>query len=457
MSATRRVDIAVEGGTLAAFRLGNGPDRADAVLAVHGITGNSQAWRPVARSLDGAGELLAVDLRGRGASSALPPPYGMEAYARDMLAVLDACEIERAVLVGHSLGAYAVARFAADHPDRVRSAVLVDGGLTLPGIENVDPERVATIMATGIGGLTTLETCHALWRETRTRVGAKRYGLLMLIPNAATGHIAIRIGAQGERKTITTACAGGTMAIGDAWRLLSTGEADVALAGGSEGLVGDADGFAFLGFDRLKTLSTRNDAPERASRPFDRDRDGFVLGEGSAVLILEREEHARARGARAYAAVLGYASNSNPDSFVQVDESGASIVTLGRRALGVAGRDANEVEHISAHGTSTIPNDRTEARAFHTLFGPRVDRIPVTALKSMTGHAIGASGALETAALALGLRHGWITPTINYEKPDPECDIDVVANAPRQARPRLALKFSYGFGGHNSCLALAPA
>jgi len=324
-------------------------------------------------------------------------------------------------------------------------------------IENVDPERVATIMATGIGGLTTLETCHALWRETRTRVGAKRYGLLMLIPNAATGHIAIRIGAQGERKTITTACAGGTMAIGDAWRLLSTGEADVALAGGSEGLVGDADGFAFLGFDRLKTLSTRNDAPERASRPFDRDRDGFVLGEGSAVLILEREEHARARGARAYAAVLGYASNSNSDSFVQVDESGASIVTLGRRALGVAGRDANEVEHISAHGTSTIPNDRTEARAFHTLFGPRVDRIPVTALKSMTGHAIGASGALETAALALGLRHGWITPTINYEKPDPECDIDVVANAPRQARPRLALKFSYGFGGHNSCLALAPA
>ena len=343
---------------------------------------------------------------------------------------------------------------------------VVDAGLAPVGeddtkgrfrIEGVAPERIATIVGTGIGGLTTFETMHATWRAQRSKVPCKRYGLVMLIPNAPAGQLGLRFGARGECKAITTACAAGTMAIGDAWRLLRAGEADVALAGGAEGVVGDEDAFALLGFDRLKTLSTRNDAPERASRPFDRDRDGFVLGEGACILVLEREEHAKARGARAYAAVAGYAAGSGAASMMQLDESGASIVSLGKRALAHAGRATGEVEHVSAHGTSTITNDRTEARGFRDLFGRGVERVSVTSLKSMTGHAIGASGALETAALAMGIRDGVLTPTINYEFPDPECDLDVVANAPRFRRTSLALKFSYGFGGHDACLVLEPA
>jgi 3-oxoacyl-[acyl-carrier-protein] synthase II len=343
---------------------------------------------------------------------------------------------------------------------------VTDSGLTLTpraeikgrfAVGGVDPLRLATILGTGIGGLATFEAAHAVWRETRAKGSTKRYSLVMLIPNAAAGHLSIRFGAKGECKTITTACAAGTMAIGDAWRLLSRGEADVALAGGAEGAAADVDAFALLGFDRLRTLSTRNDAPQQASRPFDRDRDGFVLGEGAAVLVLERESHARSRGARPYAAITGYATNADAESMMQLDESGATIVALARAALASAGRRSEDITHISAHGTSTVRNDRTEARAFRTLLGNRADDVPVTALKSMTGHAIGASGALETAALVMGFREGILTPTINYELPDPECDLDVVANVPRKARPGFTLKFSYGFGGHNACLAVEPA
>ena len=342
---------------------------------------------------------------------------------------------------------------------------LIDTGLTLTPradvkgrfrVDGVDPLRFGTSMGTGIGGLTTFEASHGAWRENRSKGSMKRYSLVMLIPNAAAGHLSIRFGAKGECKTITTACAAGTMAIGDAWRMLSRGEADVALAGGAEGAAADIDAFALLGFDRLKTLSTRNEAPQQASRPFDRDRDGFVLSEGAAVLVLEREAFARARGARAYAAITGYASNADAESMMQLDESGTTIVALGRAALASAGRRPEDVMHISAHGTSTVQNDRTEARAFRTLLEGRADDVPVTALKSMTGHAIGASGALETAALVMGLRDGVLTPTINYELPDPECDLDVVANVLRKAQPGLALKFSYGFGGHNACLAVEP-
>jgi 3-oxoacyl-[acyl-carrier-protein] synthase II len=343
---------------------------------------------------------------------------------------------------------------------------LADAGFALPprsdvpgrfAVDGVDPSRLAVIVGTGIGGLSTFENAHTTWLETRSKIPAKRYSLVMLIPNAASGQLAIRFGARGECKTVVTACAAGTMAIGDAWRLLRSGEADVALAGGVEGSAGDPDAFALLGFDRLKTLSTRNDEPERASRPFDRGRDGFVLGEGAGVLVLEREGHARARGARPYAEITGYASNADAISMMQLDESGRSIVEVGSRALASAGREASDVEHVNAHGTSTVQNDRVEAKAFHLLFGAGVHRVPVTALKSMTGHGIGASGALETAALAMSLREGILTPTINYEVPDPECDLDVIGNRPRTARPRVALKFSYGFGGHNACLVLEPA
>lgn len=320
-----------------------------------------------------------------------------------------------------------------------------------------DPFRVAVVVGSGIGGLGTYESQHALWRANRSKLGTKRLGLPMIIPNAPAGEVAVRFGARGECKAIATACAAGTMAIGDAYRLLVSGEADAAIAGGAEAIVSDVDGYAILGFERLRTLSRRNEEPERASRPFDRERDGFVPGEGSAIVVLERESAARSRGVRPYAAILGYAANGDAVSMAQLDETGEGIVRLIGGALAAAGRDRSEVDHVSAHGTSTIPNDRTEARALRAFFGAGIDDVTVTALKSMTGHAIAGSGPMETAAVALAMRDGRIAPTINQEFPDPECELPIVANRAREARPRLALKLSYGFGGHNACLVLEPA
>jgi 3-oxoacyl-[acyl-carrier-protein] synthase II len=321
----------------------------------------------------------------------------------------------------------------------------------------VEPSRLATVIGSGIGGITSLEISHAQWRERRTKSGIKRYSLPMLIPNAPAAQVAIRLGARGECKSISTACAAGTMALGDAWRLLRDGDADVAVAGGAEGCAADEDGYALLGFERLNALSRRNAEPERASRPFDRDRDGFVLGEGAGVLVLERESHALARGARVYAAVAGYASNCDAHSMMQPDESGGTIAALIESALRSAGLGAGDVDHVSAHGTSTPLNDRTEARALRAVFGGRCGDIPVTAIKSMTGHAIAASGPIETAAAALSLREGMLVPTINYETPDPECDVNVVANHPLRRQASVCLKLSYGFGGHNACLVITRA
>jgi 3-oxoacyl-[acyl-carrier-protein] synthase II len=323
------------------------------------------------------------------------------------------------------------------------------------GLAGVDPQRVVTVIGSGIGGLTSFEVSHAHWRETRSKTSVKRYSLPMLIPNAPAAQVAIRFGARGECKAVATACAAGTMAIGDAWRLLRAGEADVAIAGGVDGVAGDDDAYGLLGFELLRTLSRRNDEPARASRPFDRDRDGFVLGEGAGVLLLERAEHAAARGAQAYAAIEGYATNCDAYSMVQLDASGESVVALIAAALRSAEIDHDDVDYVSAHGTSTVLNDKTEARALRSAFGSRCDDLPVTALKSMTGHAIAGSGPIETAAAALSLREGMLAPTINYEFPDPECELDVVANTARCAQADVCLKLSYGFGGHNACLVLA--
>ncbi len=330
-----------------------------------------------------------------------------------------------------------------------------DAGLLAPN--GLDPTRLATVVGSGIGGITSLEISHALWRATRSKTSVKRFSLPMLIPNAPAGEVAIRFGARGECKALSTACAAGTMAIGDAWRILASGEADVVLAGGVEGAASDEDAYSLLGFERLNTLSRRNDEPQRASRPFDRDRDGFVFGEGAAILVLEREEHARARGARTYAVIAGYASNCDAHSMLQLDETGESVVALIRAALVSARVAPGDVDYISAHGTSTVQNDRTEAKALRLMFGDRCDDLPVTALKSMTGHAIAGSGPMETAAAALALYHGVLPPTINYETPDPECPVRVVANQAWERQANVCLKLSYGFGGHNACLVLTRA
>jgi 3-oxoacyl-[acyl-carrier-protein] synthase II len=378
-----------------------------------------------------------------------------------------------AVIRDYDFGAAGIEAREARFLDRVvifvlgaAGEALRDAGLNLverPGkkgrllVQDLDPFRLATVIGSGIGGLTTLEGTHTAWHETRSKSKVIRYALPMQIPNAPAGQVAIRFGARGECKALSTACAAGTMALGDGWRMLRDGEADVVIAGGTEGVAEDRDGYALMGFERLKTLSTRNDDPQRASRPFDRERDGFVLGEGACVLVLEREEHARARGAKPYARLTGYASNCDAHSMMQLDESGGTIVALMEAALRSAGLPAERVNFISAHATSTKLNDKTEARALRSLFGSRCDDLPVTGLKSMTGHAIAASGPTETAAAALSIREGLLTPTINYEYPDPECDVDVVANRPREHAVDACLKLSYGFGGHNACLVLTPA
>jgi 3-oxoacyl-[acyl-carrier-protein] synthase II len=331
---------------------------------------------------------------------------------------------------------------------------LVDAGLADGELAALDRHRLATVVGSGIGGLTSLEISHATWHEKRRKSPIKRYSLPMLIPNAPAAQIAIRFGAKGECSAISTACAAGTMALGDAWRILERGEADVVIAGGADGVAGDFDAYGLAGFDRLRTLSTRNDEPERASRPFDRERDGFVLGEGAAILVLEREEQARARGARPYAAIAGYASNCDAHSMMQLDDTGESITSLIAAALRSSDLSRDDVDYVSAHATSTRLNDKTEAKALRLVFDSRCDDIPVTGLKSMTGHAIGASGPLEAAAAVLSLDRGLLVPTINYEYRDPECDVNVVANKPREQRVNACLKLSYGFGGHNACLVL---
>jgi 3-oxoacyl-[acyl-carrier-protein] synthase II len=276
----------------------------------------------------------------------------------------------------------------------------------------------------------------------------------MLIPNAPAGQVAIRFGAKGECKAVCTACAAGTMALGDAWRLLSCGEADVAIAGGAEGFAADHDAYALMGFDRLRTMSTRNDDPQRASRPFDKMRDGFVLGEGAAVLVLEREDYAKARGARTYALIDGYASNCDAGSMMQLDETGESIVALIRSALESAGRDVADINHVSAHGTSTVLNDKMETAAVKRSFRERAKQVPLSSIKSMIGHLIGAAGALEAVVGVLAIRDGAVPPTINLEVPDPECDLDYVPNEARELKVRAVLSSSFGFGGQNAALVI---
>ena len=340
---------------------------------------------------------------------------------------------------------------------------LEDAGLTMSvvdrkkgrtRIDQVEPSRLAVVLGTGIGGVSTIETSHRNWTTTYDRGRCKRYSLPMLIPNAPAAQIAIRYGAEGECKAVTTACAAGTMATGDAWRLLAAGDADVVITGGTEALLTGSCGYPLMGFDLLRTLTTRNDAPEKASRPWDRDRDGFLLGEGACVLILERMEFAKARGARIHAEVAAYATNCDAFSIMMLEPEGRKIADLMRDLLARAGHSPEDIDYINAHGTSTIPNDRLETKVIKEVFGARASRLAISSTKSLTGHAIGASGAIEAAATAMTLATGVIHPTINLDNPDPECDLDYVPNRSRRADVRAALSTSYGFGGHNGALLL---
>ena len=337
------------------------------------------------------------------------------------------------------------------------TTTLVDRKKGRSAIEGLDPSRLAVVLGTGIGGITTTETSHKNWLAAYDRAHCKRYSLPMLIPNAPAAQIAIRYSAEGECKAITTACAAGTMAIGDAARLIRDGEADVVITGGAEALLTGSGGYPLIGFDLLRTLTTRNDEPARASRPWDKDRDGFLLGEGAGILILESAPHARARGARIYAQVAGYATNCDAYSIMMLDPDGRRIGDLFRKVLRSAGHAPSDIGYVNAHGTSTIPNDRIETKVLHEVFGPHAAALKVSSTKSMTGHAVGASGGIEAAATALSLATRVIAPTINLDTPDPECDLDYVANQAWEGPLDAAISSSYGFGGHNAALLLRRA
>jgi 3-oxoacyl-[acyl-carrier-protein] synthase II len=342
---------------------------------------------------------------------------------------------------------------------------LEDGGLRLEpaegaksrgrwAIEGVDPRRVAVVLGTGIGGLSSFEQGHSRWTESGNRKGVPRYALPMLIPNALPGQVGIWYGARGECKAVCTSCSAGTMAIGDAYRLVRDGEADLALTGGADAVISDRDGYGLMAFDRLRAVSTWREEPERASRPFDRDRAGFVLGEGAAVLLLEDHESARARGATVYAELAGYGTNSDGHSMMQLAPEGEEITRMMVEILERSGTAPSEIDYLNAHGTGTVPNDPLETACIRKAFGPHADSLMVSATKSMTGHAIGGSGAIEAVATALSIHEGRVHPTINLDHADPACDLDYVPHRMREARVRAALTNSYGFGGHNACLLM---
>jgi 3-oxoacyl-[acyl-carrier-protein] synthase II len=323
---------------------------------------------------------------------------------------------------------------------------LADAGLKLPdGIG----ERAGVIVGTGMGGIPRLLESYEIVQQHGPE-RAVPYMLPGLIPNMAAGWISMRFGARGPNSSVSTACAAGSHAIGDAFRLIQRGEADVMLAGGSEAILLP---LVFCGFDSLRALSPRNDAPERASRPFDAGRDGFVMGEGAGILVLEELERARARGACIHAELRGYGMTADAHHPTLPAPEGDGPARAMALALADAGLRHEEVGYINAHGTSTPFNDANETLAIKRVFGAHAGRLAVSSIKSMIGHLLGAAGALAAISTALALREGILPPTINYETPDPQCDLDYVPNAARRAPARVALVNAFAFGGTNAVLA----
>jgi 3-oxoacyl-[acyl-carrier-protein] synthase II len=314
----------------------------------------------------------------------------------------------------------------------------------------LEGDRTGVYIGSGIGGLATIEESHKTLLE-RGPDRVSPFFLVSIIINEAAGYVSIKYRSRGPNSATATACATSTHSIGDSYRMIVRGDADRMLAGGAEAPVTP---LGVAGFCALRAISTRNDEPQRASRPFDAERDGFVMSEGAGILLLEELGAARRRGARIYAEIVGYGMNGDAYHVTAPAEDGAGARDVMRRALADAGIDPTEVGYINAHGTSTPHNDRIETMAIKQVFGEHARRIGVSSTKSMTGHLLGAAGALEAGISALCLANQIMTPTINYEHPDPECDLDYVPNAARLAEIRYAVSNSFGFGGTNGCLIL---
>ena len=323
---------------------------------------------------------------------------------------------------------------------------LADSGLT---ITPDNAHRIGVSIGSGVGGLLTMETqAHVLKDKAPGRVSP--FTVPMMIPNMATGLAAIAVGAKGPSSAVATACAAGSNAIGDAFQLLQLGKADAMICGGAESAITP---LGVAGFASAKALSFRNDDPSTASRPFDKTRDGFVIGEGSGILVLETLAHAEARGATILAEIVGYGTTCDAHHITSPTPGGVGGAAAMRLALEDGGIAAESVDYVNAHGTSTPANDSNETAAIKSALGSRAKDIPVSSTKSMTGHLLGGSGGIEAVACVLALRNGGVPPTINYNNPDPECDLDIVPNTARELTLGTVLSNSFGFGGHNVCLA----
>jgi 3-oxoacyl-[acyl-carrier-protein] synthase II len=316
-------------------------------------------------------------------------------------------------------------------------------------ITPANADRVGVIVGAGLGGLTTIENFHKVLLEKGPgRISP--FFIPMLIVNEAPGQISMRFGAKGPNTSVVTACATGNHNIGDAWRIIERGDADAVIAGGVEATITP---LAVAGFNAMKALSTRNAEPEKASRPFDKDRDGFVIGEGSGIIILEELQQALDRGAKIYAEIIGYGLTGDAYHITAPAPDGEGAARCMAMALKSAGIEPEEVDYINAHGTSTDYNDLYETVAIKTVFKEHAKKLPVSSTKSMIGHLLGGAGGVEAIFTILTIGRGIIPPTINYQTPDPGCDLDYVPNVAREAAVRVALSNSFGFGGTNAVLA----
>jgi len=391
--------------------------------------GNSakETWRLLLEGRSGVGPITRFD------ASRFPTRFAAEVKNFDPAEFVEKKEIKKMDTFIH----YALA--ASEY-------AMQDAGLT--SWKGAEGERVGVVIGSGIGGFSTIEVEH----QTLLKHGPKRLSPFFIpssIINLAAGRVSMRFGARGPNSAPCTACSAGSHAIGDSFRIIERGDADVMIAGGSEAAITP---LAVAGFDALKALSTRNADPTRASRPFDRDRDGFVLGEGAGILILEELERARLRGAKIYAELAGYAMSGDAYHITAPPPGGDGALRVMRMSLKDAGIAPEKVDYINAHGTSTQPNDRTETAAIRAVFGDHAYRLAVSSTKSMIGHLLGAAGAVEAAVTALTIRDQVMHPTINLENPDPDCDLDYIPNHQRKRDILYAMSNSFGFGGTNACL-----
>ncbi|MEN6561746.1 MAG: beta-ketoacyl-ACP synthase II [Acidobacteriota bacterium] len=391
-------------------------------------TGTDKTWQALLRGESGIAPLTRFDV------SRYATRFGGEVKDFDPLAFIDRKEARKMDLfIRFGLAAAELA--------------VADSGIPAADLRS---DRAGTYVGSGIGGLGSIEeNLKVLWERGPDRVSP--FFLIQTIINEASGQISIRFGAKGPNCANATACSTGSHAIGDSFRIIARGEADIMIAGGAEAPLTP---LSLAGFTAIKALSERNDEPAKASRPFDARRDGFVMGEGAGVVVLEELGRALRRNARIYAEVVGYGMTSDAYHVAAPDPTGDGAARVMKRALEDAGIAPGDVQYINAHGTSTQLNDKTETLAIKTVFGEAARRLAVNSTKSMTGHLLGAAGGLEAGISALALFHQVMPPTINYEFPDPDCDLDYVPNAARKAAIVHAVSNSFGFGGTNASLVL---